>query len=70
VIEPGVFRVFVGGSSESVIAGRFQLVSPQCAQWMIPATTPRFAWDTKGASVPHTAAPRCREQARRVRLRH
>lgn len=70
VIEPGAFRVFVGGSSESVLTGGFQLTSPRCAQWMIPAATPRFAWDAKGVSVPRTAAPTCREKARSVRLRH
>ncbi len=67
VIEPGVFRVFVGGSSESVLTGRFVLSSPQCMQWTIPTATPRFAWDAKGVSVPRTAAATCLEKARRPR---
>ncbi len=51
VSEPGAFRVFIGGSSEQVQEGRFDLrLDAGCAMLELPQERARFMWTESAAT--------------------
>jgi beta-glucosidase len=66
VAEPGAFRVFIGGSSEQVQEGRFELrLTDGCGVLEFPQNRARFTWDESITSRASRALPAtCRAGAR------